>query len=110
MSPTRGAGPPAQPSPTPTTAPGTWSVRSTSTRVEGNTLVISGLGILFGFPAPIALALLINEIGGTRFRKITQTISYVPHFVSWVVTASIIFTILGNEGLLNDVLLKLGLI
>jgi putative aldouronate transport system permease protein len=75
-----------------------------------NTLVISGLGILFGFPAPIALALLINELGNSRFKRITQTVSYIPHFVSWVVAASILFTILGNEGLLNSLLLRLGLI
>jgi putative aldouronate transport system permease protein len=75
-----------------------------------NTLVISGLGILFGFPAPIVLAILVNELGNSRFKKITQTVSYIPHFVSWVVAASIIFTILGSEGLLNDLFLELGLI
>ncbi len=75
-----------------------------------NTLVISGLGIVFGFPAPILLALLINELGNRRFKKVAQTVSYIPQFVSWVVAASIIFTVLGNEGLLNDLLRRLGLV
>lgn len=78
--------------------------------VMRNTLAISGLGILFGFPAPIILALLINELKNKHFKKTVQTISYLPHFVSWVVTASLIFTFLSADGLLNDVLLKLGAI
>ena len=75
-----------------------------------NTLAISGLRIVFGFPAPIALAILLNELRNGTFKKVTQTISYMPHFISWVVTASILFAILGNEGLMNDILTRLGLI
>jgi putative aldouronate transport system permease protein len=63
-----------------------------------NTLAISGLHILFGFPAPIILALFINELQNARFKKVIQTVSYIPHFVSWVVVASLIFAILGTEG------------
>jgi putative aldouronate transport system permease protein len=73
-----------------------------------NTLSISGLGILFGFPAPIILALLINEIKNKHFKKTVQTISYLPHFVSWVVTASLLFSFLSTDGLLNEILLKMG--
>ncbi|MCU6711221.1 ABC transporter permease subunit [Paenibacillus sp. J5C_2022] len=75
-----------------------------------NTLAISGLNILFGFPAPIILAILLNEIRKQAFKKIVQTISYLPHFISWVVVASLLFTLLGNEGILNQLLLGLGLI
>jgi putative aldouronate transport system permease protein len=77
--------------------------------VMRNTLVISGLNILLGFPAPIILALLLNEIRNRAFKRITQTISYLPYFISWVVVASMMFSLLGTEGFVNEVLKKLGL-
>jgi putative aldouronate transport system permease protein len=75
-----------------------------------NTLVISGLNILFGFPAPIILAILINELRVGPYKKVVQTVSYIPHFVSWVVMASLLFALLGSEGLLNKLLLSLHLV
>ncbi|MWV43988.1 ABC transporter permease subunit [Paenibacillus sp. HJL G12] len=75
-----------------------------------NTLAISGLGIVFGFTAPIILALLLNELRGRIFKRFVQTVSYLPHFISWVVVASILFATLGNEGFMNDILLRLGFI
>lgn len=63
-------------------------------RILGNTLIISVLRIVFGFPAPIILALLINEIGNQRNKKIVQSITYLPHFMSWVVLSGIITSIL----------------
>lgn len=70
-----------------------------------NTLVMGTLNITVGFIAPIILALLMNEIRHTAFKRITQTISYLPHFVSWVVVASIAMTIFGNDsGILNNAL------
>ncbi|WP_018759122.1 ABC transporter permease [Paenibacillus terrigena] len=75
-----------------------------------NTLAISGLGIVFGFTAPIILALLLNELRLKVFKRVVQTISYLPHFISWVVVASILFAILGNEGFMNDMLMRLGII
>ncbi|NQT58525.1 MAG: sugar ABC transporter permease [Bacteroidetes bacterium] len=75
-----------------------------------NTLAISGLGILLGFPAPIILALLLNEIRRAPFKKFVQTISYLPHFISWVVTASLLFTILGHDGVVNKLLVDIGFI
>ncbi|MFE0555119.1 ABC transporter permease [Paenibacillus sp. NPDC058910] len=75
-----------------------------------NTLAISGLNILFGFPAPIILALLLNELRLKTFKKVVQTISYLPHFISWVVVASLLFTLLGNEGIINELLIGLGII
>lgn len=75
-----------------------------------NTLVISGLDLLFGFPAPILLAILINELAFKRFKKFAQTVSYMPHFVSWVVVSSIMFTTLGTDGVFNEVLQLLGIV
>lgn len=74
--------------------------------VMRNTLAISGLGILFGFPAPIVLAVLFSELKLRRFKKFSQTISYLPHFVSWVVTAGFVIAFLGNEGLVNSFLTR----
>lgn len=59
-----------------------------------NTIRISSLKILFGFPAPVILALLINEVRNVRFKKTVQTISYLPYFLSWVVVAGLIITVL----------------
>lgn len=73
-----------------------------------NTLVISGLNLTIGFVAPIILALLINELKGTLFKKFAQTVSYLPHFISWVVVASLIFTLLGTEGVVNEVIQRMG--
>ena len=74
-----------------------------------NTLVISGLGLTVGFVAPIVFALLLNELLQRRFKRIVQTISYMPYFVSWVVVASIMTTLLNSDGLINEVLVRLGL-
>ncbi len=73
-----------------------------------NTLAIGGLNILFGFPAPIILALLLNEVRSKSFRKFIQSTSYLPYFLSWVVIASITFTLFGNEGVFNEFLLRFG--
>jgi putative aldouronate transport system permease protein len=59
-----------------------------------NTLVISALDIGFGFPAPIVFALLANEIASRRFKRVMQTISYLPHFISWVVVFGIFYQFL----------------
>ena len=79
-------------------------------KVMRNTLAISGLQLLFGFPAPVLLAVLLNEVRFTGFKRTVQTISYLPHFISWVVAASLIFSILSSEGLLNRLLMQMGLI
>ena len=78
--------------------------------VMRNTLAISGLNILFGFPAPIILAVLLNEVKRNSVKRTIQTVSYLPHFISWVVTASLLFTLLNSEGLINRLLMSLGLI
>ncbi|WP_409346246.1 ABC transporter permease [Paenibacillus sp. MBLB4367] len=78
-------------------------------RILRNTLVISGLHILFGFPAPIGLALLFNELMNGRFQKIVQTISYLPHFMSWVILSGIMIELLSpSRGALNFVITLFG--
>jgi putative aldouronate transport system permease protein len=72
--------------------------------VMKNTVIISGLKIIFGFPAPILLALLINEVRSKKFKRVVQTMSYLPNFVSWVVVVSlmtVIFTPYG--GIVNNI-------
>ncbi|MEN6316316.1 MAG: ABC transporter permease subunit [Clostridiaceae bacterium] len=77
--------------------------------VVKNTLKINILSLIFGFPAPIILALLLNEMGCVKFKKIVQTVTYLPYFISWVVVASIIYTITSPEsGLINVVITHLG--
>jgi len=77
--------------------------------VTANTLIISFLKLLFNFPAPIILALLLNEIPGRRFKRTVQTISYFPHFISWVVLAGMIIEILSPaRGIINYFITLLG--
>lgn len=79
--------------------------------VMRNTLGMSFLALIFGFTIPIIFALLLNEIKSTRYKKIVQTISYLPHFVSWVIVASIVTTMLSTDGgIVNIVLMKLGIL
>ncbi|RXZ79099.1 sugar ABC transporter permease [Paenibacillaceae bacterium] len=75
-----------------------------------NTVVISLLNLLIGFPAPIVLALLLNEVKNSIFKKTIQSLSYIPYFISWVVVASIAFTLLGSDGIVNDLLQRFGMI
>ncbi len=75
-----------------------------------NTVVISALRILFGFPAPILLALLLNELRSEKYKRVIQTISYLPHFLSWVVLAGIFLQFLSpSSGPINILLTKMGL-
>ena len=75
-----------------------------------NTVLLSLYGLVIGFPVPIMLALLINEIPGTGFKRVVQTTSYLPHFISYVVTAALFLLLLDRRGIVNDVLLAVGLI
>ena len=75
-----------------------------------NTIVISGLKILFVFPAPIILALLLNEMRLPQYKRIIQTMSYLPNFVSWVVVVSLLTVIFSpHGGIVNSVRNTLGL-
>lgn len=75
-----------------------------------NTLVVSLLRIAIAFPAPIILALLFSEISGKIFKKSIQSISYIPHFVSWVIVAGLVYSFLSVDGTLNGVLMDLNII
>ena len=79
-------------------------------RIMRNTLMTSLITLLFSFPAPVFLALLLNECRLTRFKKVVQTVSYLPFFISWVICANIFLTIMSSTGVVNDVLQKLGII
>jgi len=69
-----------------------------------NTLTLSFLQIVLSFPAPIILAILLNELRFRKFKRITQTILYLPHFLSWAIIAGIATTVLGTSGILNNAL------
>jgi len=80
-------------------------------RVVRNTIVMSLLRIGIGFPMPILFALILNEVRIAKFKKPVQTISYLPHFISWVVAAALFFDLLdADNGVINNGLLALGLI
>ena len=67
-------------------------------KLLGNTLMLSVYSIVFFFPLPIIFALLLNEVNNRFYKKMVQTITYIPHFFSWVVIASISFTLLAVDG------------
>lgn len=75
-----------------------------------NTLGMSLLKLLVGFPLPILFALFLNEIRSLRFKRVVQTISYLPHFLSWVILGGILITWLSDVGIVNDILMGLGFI
>lgn len=77
-------------------------------RVLKNTIVISIATLLFGFPAPILLALLINELTNRHYKKFVQTVSYIPHFISLVVVCSMIKEFTMDSGIINDFMAWLG--
>ncbi|MEA5012084.1 MAG: ABC transporter permease subunit [Angelakisella sp.] len=73
-------------------------------QIMKNTLIISMMKIILFFPLPVVFALLINEFRIGPFRKSIQVVSYLPHFLSWVVIAGIWFEFLGNSGTVNTLL------
>lgn len=77
-------------------------------RVLKNTFTISGLTILFGFPAPILLALLINEVRSKGFKKIVQTVTYLPYFISLVVMCGILNVFCKQEGVFAQIAMFFG--
>jgi putative aldouronate transport system permease protein len=74
-----------------------------------NSLQISFYKLLWGFPAPLILAVMLNEVGHSGFKKISQTIIYLPHFISWVIISGIIINFLSpTTGLANHIVKLLG--
>lgn len=75
-----------------------------------NTVCISLLKMIFTFPLPILFAVMLNEMGSVKFKKLVQTCSYLPHFISWVIISGISFRFLSSSGIINVFLMKLGVI
>ena len=72
-------------------------------RVIRNTFLLSFYSMLWGFPAPIIFALLLNEIASTAYKRVTQTLSYLPHFISLIVVCALVVTFVSSDGLVNDI-------
>lgn len=79
-----------------------------SVQVIWNTLIIAMLKILANTLIPIAMALLLNEVGRLVFKRFVQTFIYLPHFLSWVILGGILTDILGNKGIMNQLLSVFG--
>lgn len=77
-------------------------------RLLRNTLMLNFWGLIFGFPAPIIFALLLNEIKRERFKKSVQTITYIPHFLSVVVVSSLVHTFVSSQGMINSIIRMFG--
>ncbi len=73
-----------------------------------NTLEINFSRLLFQFPVPILLALLINEMRGTKLKRVYQTVYTFPHFLSWVVVSAIISNFFANSGMINTIIASTG--
>ncbi len=79
-------------------------------RAIRNTIIISLLKLVTGFPCPIILALLLNEVRHLKFKKTVQTISYLPHFLSWIILAGIFYQFLSpSTGMVNYILSQFGI-
>lgn len=79
-------------------------------KAVGNTLAISFLKLLIGFTVPIILAIMIYEVKEGPFKRVVQTISYLPHFLSWIVLGGMMISWFSTTGMFNEMLLSLGLI
>ncbi|MBQ8526677.1 MAG: sugar ABC transporter permease [Clostridia bacterium] len=73
-----------------------------------NTLIISAMNIVIGFPVPIIFALMLNEITNNKFKKVVQTASYLPHFISMVVICGMITDFFSTDGLISVLISKFG--
>jgi putative aldouronate transport system permease protein len=79
-------------------------------RAIWNTLVLNGLDLLVGFPAPLILALILNEVRSRWYKRATQTLLYLPHFLSWVIIGGMVFQVFSPQvGLVSNVFKALGL-
>jgi putative aldouronate transport system permease protein len=74
--------------------------------IMGNTILISLYKLVFGFPAPIILALLLNEVRINSFKRFVQTITYMPHFLSWVIVYGLLVALLSPGGGFVNLLFK----
>ncbi len=80
-------------------------------RALRNSIVFNVLDLVIGFPMPVILALILNELRFPRFKKVTQTILYLPHFLSWAIIGSVAYTMFRpSTGLVNMALMNFGVI
>ena len=77
-------------------------------RLIRNTILLSFYSLLFGFPAPIILALLLNEVKNKKFKGLTQTVTYLPHFISMIVVTGMLVDFSMTSGLFNDIIELFG--
>ncbi|CUX65106.1 MULTISPECIES: ABC transporter permease [Clostridia] len=77
-------------------------------RLIKNTILLSLYNLIFGFPAPIILALLLNEVRSKKFKSVAQTITYLPHFISLIVVTGMLTNFAMTSGLFNDIIVMLG--
>ncbi len=84
-------------------------IRKNVFRSVGNTLGIQFLGYLL-YPLPMIFAIFLNELSSKRFKKVVQTVSTLPHFISWMIIFAMACSLFSNSGAVNTILLKLGLI
>lgn len=77
-------------------------------RLLRNTLLINVLDLAIGFPAPILLALLLNELRSNSYKRVVQTVSYLPHFISQVVICGIILDFFSSSGVINQIIEAFG--
>lgn len=77
--------------------------------ILGNTLILFGMNLVFFFPVPIILALLLNEVRVAMFKRTVQTLIYIPHFMSWVIIVSISYVMLTMDGgIVNELIAYFG--
>lgn len=77
-------------------------------RLIKNTILLSLYNLIVGFPAPIILALLLNEVRNKRFKSVTQTVTYLPHFISLIVVTGMLTDFSMTSGLFNDIIMAFG--
>ena len=76
-----------------------------------NTLLLNFLDLIVGFPVPIILSIMLNEIKSTGIKRVSQTLLYLPHFLSWVIIGGMVLTIFApTTGVVNSTLMKMNLI
>lgn len=74
-----------------------------------NTFRIAAINVLFFFPLPIIVSLMLHEVGGSAFKRLVQSLIYIPHFISWVVVIAIWNNVFGDFGVINNTVQMLGL-
>lgn len=83
-------------------------IQSKFRQAVANTFIISAMKVAIGFPIPILLALMINEVRLRKMKRVLQTVFYLPHFMSWVVVGALFLNLLGTSGIVNKIIVSMG--